>query len=192
MTTPAIHPDSSIYIFACVEISRSLTSQLFLYMLNNPEINAVMGREFGGPNRETAKISMPCNCMPGKSIDVPMANLMTNAKMTDNAYNIEVLRRGMASAIISVHDEIKRRALEDKEEDMEFLRHIRNACGHGNRFTFKGDEPRRPARLKELEITVHSDDLSPVLFDFITIGDAVLLLDSVTRRLDPGVANQFA
>src|SRR5690242_6181698 len=132
MTTPRIHPDSSIYIFACVEIARSLTSQFFLYMLGNPEISAVMEREFGGPNRETAKLSMPCHSMPGKSIELQIANLMINAKMTDNAYNIEFLRRGMASAIIAVHDEIRRRGLEDKEEDMEFLRHIRNACGHGN------------------------------------------------------------
>ena len=191
MSTPVIHPDSSIYIFACVEISRSLTSQFFLYMLNNPEINAVMEREFGGQNRQTAKLSMPCNCMTGKSIELPMKNLMTNAKMTDNAYNIEFLRRGMAAAIVSVHDEIKRRALEDREEDMEFLRHVRNACGHGNRFTFKGDEPRRPAKLKELEITRRLEGLTPVLFDFITVGDAVVLLDSVTRRLDPSVASQF-
>jgi len=191
MSTPAIHPDSSIYIFACVEISRSLTSQLFLYMLNSREINAVMEREFGGRNRETAKLSMPCNCMTGKSIEISMMSLMANAKMTDNAYNIEFLRRGMAAAIISVHDEIRRRALDDREEDMEFLRHVRNACGHGNRFTFKGDEPRRPAKLKELEITRRQEGLSPVLFDFITIGDAVVLLDSVTRRLDPGVASQF-
>jgi hypothetical protein len=191
VTTPEIHPDSSIYIFACVEISRSLTSQFFLYMLNNKEINGVMEREFGGQNRQNAKYSMPCNCMRGKSIELPLADLMTNAKMTDNIFNHEFLRRGIASAIISVHDEIKRRDLEDREEDMEFLRHIRNACGHGNRFTFRGDEPRRLAKLKELEITKRLDGVGPVLFDFITVGDAVVLLDSVTRRLDPSLSQQF-
>lgn len=191
MTTPAIHPDSSIYIFACVEISRSLTSNLFLYMLNNREINAVMEREFGGANRATAKLSMPCNCIPSKSIEIQMADMMTNAKMTDNTYNLEFLRRGMASAIVSVHDEIRRRKLDDKYDDMEFLRHIRNACSHGNKFTFKDDEPRRPAKLGSLAITRSLEGMSPVLFDFITLGDAVLLLDSITRRLDPVVAGQF-
>jgi len=190
LTDLVIHPDSSIYIFACVEISRSLTGQLFLYMLGNPEINAVMEREFGGSNRETAKLSMPCNCMPGKSIELQMTQLMNNAKMTDGSYNLEFLRRGIASAIISVHDEIKRRALEDTAPDMEFLRHVRNACGHGNRFTFRNNEPRRPAMLRGLEIKQESDGFGPVLFDFITVGDAVLLLDSVTRRLDPVAASQ--
>jgi hypothetical protein len=71
-------------IFACIEISRSLTSQFFLYMLNNREINAVMEHEFGGEKRASAKLSMPCNCMPGKSIELPMTDLMTNAKMTDS------------------------------------------------------------------------------------------------------------
>ena len=191
MTKPVLHPDSSIYIFAYVEISRSLTSQLFLYMLKNNEINAVMEREFGGSNRQKAKLSMPCNCMKGKSVELALEDLMTNAKMKENAYNLEFMRRGMASAIISVHDEIRRRGLEDKVEDMEFLRHIRNACGHGNRFTFKRDEPRRPAKLKELEIKKDLDGITPVLFDFITIGDAIVLLDTVTRRLDPSVSILF-
>jgi hypothetical protein len=189
MPDTVLHPDTSIYIFACVEISRSLTSQFFLYMLGNPEINAVMEREFGGSNRETAKLSMPCNCMPGKSIDLQVSQLMNNAKMTDSSYNLEFSRRGMASAVISVHDEIRRRALEDKEPDMEFLRHVRNACGHGNRFSLRGGEPRKPAVLRELEIKAESNGFGPVLFDFITLGDAVLLLDTVTRRLDPVAAS---
>jgi hypothetical protein len=191
MNAPVLHPDSSIYIFAWVEISRSLTTQFFLYMLNNKEISAVMEREFGGANRQKAKLTLSCNCMKGKGVELSVADLMTNAKMTENAYNIEFLRRGTASAIISVHDEIRRRGLEDKEQDMEFLRHIRNACGHGNRFTFKYGEPRRPAKLKELQITKGQDGMNPVLFEFITIGDVVVLLDSVTRRLDPSVSKLF-
>ncbi len=97
----------------------------------------------------------------------------------------------MAAAIISVHDEIKRRGLEDKNEDLEFLRHIRNACGHGNRFNFKGREPTNPAKLKQLEITKELNGWGPVLFEFITPGDVVLLLDTVTRRLDPDVSKLF-
>ena len=125
---------------------------------------------------------MPCNCMPGKSVDIPMTDLMANAKMTDSSYNLEFLRRGMASAIVSVHDEIRRRKLEDTEEDMEFLRHIRNEGSDGNRFTFRDSEPRRPAKLKNMEITRSSEGMSPVLFDFITPGDAVVLnlLDCTT------------
>lgn len=160
-------------------------------MLNNPEINAVMEREFGGENRQKTKISLPCNSMLGKSVELPMHDLMTNAKMTDATFNTEFIRRAMAAAIISVHDEIKRRGLDDKGEDIEFLRHIRNACGHGNRFTFKDDEPRRPAKLKELEIKKDLDSEGPVLFDYLTPGDVVLMLDTVTRRLDPDVSNHF-
>jgi len=160
-------------------------------MLNNQEINAVMEREFGGEKGQAARISLPCNCLPGKSVELPLTDLMTNAKMTDSTFNLEFMRRGMASAVISVHDEIRRRKFEDKEEDMEFLRHIRNACGHGNRFTLRGNEPKKPAKLKELEITKALDGTGPVLFDFVTPGDVFVLLDSVTRRLDPSVAEQF-
>ena len=188
MTAPEPHPDLSIHIFACVEIARSLTSQFFLYLLRNPDIEAVMEREFGGPKRETAKISLPCNTMPGKSIEIPLGDLMTNAKMTEDLYNLEFLRRGVASAVISVHDEIKCRSLADQEPDLEFLRHVRNACGHGNRFSFRGDEPRRLAKFQGLEITKSLEGLHPVLFDFITIGDAVFLLDTITRRLDVAAA----
>ncbi len=185
MSSQAFLPETSIYIFACVEISRSLTSQFFLYMLSNPEINAVMEREFGGENRAKTTLSLPCNCMPGQSINLQMQDLMGNAKMTDSAYNLQFMRRAMAAAITSVHDEIKRRKLDDNAEDTEFLRHIRNACSHGNRFNFRAGEPRRPARLKTLEITQNLQGTGPVLFDFLSPGDVSVMLDSVTRRLDP-------
>ncbi len=184
-TSEPLQPETSIYIFACVEISRSLTSQFFLYMLNNPDINAVMEREFGGEKRDKAKLELPTNAITGKSLNLPLSELMTNAKMKDNAYNIEFMRRAMSSAIVSVHDEIKHRHLEDTNPDLEFLRHIRNACSHGNRFTFRGNEPLRPAVLQDLEITAAQNGVGPVLFDFVSPGDVVLLLDSVTRRLDP-------
>ena len=123
--------------------------------------------------------------MPAKSINLQIQDLMGNAKMTDKAYNLEFMRRGMAAAITSVHDEIKRRKLDDKEEDMEFLRHVRNACSHGNRFNFRADEPSKPARLKSLEITKTLQGTGPVLFEYLNPGDVVVMRDSITRRLDP-------
>lgn len=41
----------------------------------------------------------------------------------------------------------------DKSEIFEFFRHIRNAASHSNKFTFLGDEPVRPAKWRNIEIT---------------------------------------
>src|SRR5215207_4036099 len=40
------------------------------------------------------------------------------------------------------------------EPVLEFFRHIRNGCFHGNSFHFKGGEPRNPAQWRGLEITM--------------------------------------
>jgi len=72
---------------------------------------------------------------------------------------------------------------------IEFLRHIRNGCFHGNSFHFLGDEPRYRAEWGGLIITrelnghrVFRSDLSETNF-FLNWGDPILLLSDVSRTL---------
>ncbi|MFA6256810.1 MAG: hypothetical protein WCT29_00690 [Candidatus Paceibacterota bacterium] len=62
-------------------------------------------------------------------------------------------------------------------EVVEFFRHIRNASSHKGKFIFKKDEPRKKAKWRELEIT--RDLNGSDLFDFIAIGDVILLLQDI-------------
>ena len=72
---------------------------------------------------------------------------------------------------------------------LEFFRHIRNGCFHGNSFHFKGDEPRNAAQWRELEITKASQgkrifrtDLSEKDY-FLNWGDPLLLLHDVSQLI---------
>jgi hypothetical protein len=78
-------------------------------------------------------------------------------------------------------------------EDWEFLRHCRNAAAHDGRFTFRRDEPRRPAKWRGLEIvrglegrTLFHDGTNP---GFLGPGDTLhLLSDLEDRYFRPGMA----
>ena len=76
-----------------------------------------------------------------------------------------------------------------REPVLEFFRHIRNGCFHGNSFHFKGDEPRNPAQWRGLEITEASQgkrifrtDLSEKEY-FLNWGDPLLLLHDVSQLI---------
>lgn len=65
--------------------------------------------------------------------------------------------------------------------DVQFFRHVRNGCGHGNRF--KIDPPRpgeewRPARWRGKEITLAHHG-TPVFPDFLRDGDVILLATDI-------------
>jgi hypothetical protein len=72
---------------------------------------------------------------------------------------------------------------------LEFFRHVRNGCFHGNSFYFLGDEPRNPAQWRGLEITrangnqrIFRNDLSEKEY-FLNWGDALVLLQDVSQLI---------
>jgi len=75
------------------------------------------------------------------------------------------------------------------EPVLEFFRHIRNGCFHGNSFHFQGEEPRNPAQWRDLEITkanqdkrIFRTDLSEKEY-FLNWGDPLLLLHDVSQLI---------
>lgn len=74
----------------------------------------------------------------------------------------------------------------------EFFRHTRNAAFHGNRFHFLGDEPKRPASWRGLEITRNLQD-TPLFFDFIHFADVFYMLADLTVEIGmpPGEPPMF-
>lgn len=77
---------------------------------------------------------------------------------------------------------------------IQFFRHIRNGCAHGNKFFFKiykdkktGVEVREPtkmAKFRKLEITrkLMEDDKN-IFFDFFSAGDILYLIEDVSKEL---------
>jgi len=67
---------------------------------------------------------------------------------------------------------------------VQFLRHIRNGCAHGNHFDIRDKAPMRLALWSGVNIT-KDDDGNPVLYTFIDAGDVFHLLNDVFWELFP-------
>jgi hypothetical protein len=65
---------------------------------------------------------------------------------------------------------------------LQFARHFRNACAHGNRWHFQHGEPRHVAALRDrqLDASLHG---SRVLFDWVAPGDYLDFLDDLAALL---------
>jgi hypothetical protein len=68
---------------------------------------------------------------------------------------------------------------------LQFARHFRHACAHGNRWHFRGAEPKYPAALRgrSLDRSLHG---SPALFDWVGPGDYLDYLDDLSALLRGG------
>ena len=79
-------------------------------------------------------------------------------------------------------DSLKLAALDKGDPLLEFARHLRNACAHGNRWHFKGTEPSRPASLRRrtLDASLHGSQAIP---DWLGPGDYLDYLDDLAGLL---------
>jgi hypothetical protein len=67
---------------------------------------------------------------------------------------------------------------------LQFARHFRNACAHGNRWHFLYGQPKHAAELRgrQLDASLHG---STVLFDWVAPGDYLDFLDDLAARHGP-------
>lgn len=107
------------------------------------------------------------------------ANLSSGRRFT-----LPLLIGALSSVIVAVEDELKRAGLRDKSKpDREFLRHLRNACAHGNTLHFTNGEPKNPASFKTFVLDTSMHGRAEVLFDYIGPGDVCDLLESIAGTL---------
>jgi hypothetical protein len=107
----------------------------------------------------------------------------------DPDFQVVHARLGLEMAIVSLHASIQSEGGFDHGPDLEFLRHLRNAVAHGNRFELRNGEPRRDAYSENysippqrFEVTKHAHE-RPALFEFLGPGDVCDLLNSIGSRL---------
>lgn len=89
----------------------------------------------------------------------------------------------LMSSLVLIHDLIKINNFTNPSPEFEFLRHIRNAFSHGNRFNLKNGEPRRLAQFNSFTINNSLDQKPNVLMDYIRIADVLDLIDFVKSNL---------
>lgn len=106
---------------------------------------------------------------------IPVAPIISTARTPE--FNLFYMRMSIVTAVIQITDSIVRAGLMRTTPELQFLRHLRNACAHGNRFHLVAGEPRYPASFKELRILPEHDGAGPVLFDFVMPGDVLDLFE---------------
>jgi hypothetical protein len=100
----------------------------------------------------------------------------------NNQFNLEILGGYLLTLISMAGDQLRRNDYFDKTPELEFMRHLRNALSHGNKFHFLGGEPHRPASFQgySLDASMHGQ---PVFFDYILPGDVLELMEHIERHL---------
>jgi hypothetical protein len=84
--------------------------------------------------------------------------------------------------IIEIYELIQEFGYYNTSPEFEFLRHIRNAMGHGYKFNFKYGEPKRPASFNGIVIEQSLNGRS-VLDEFILPGDILDLINYIKSAL---------
>ncbi|WP_143076446.1 hypothetical protein [Flavobacterium swingsii] len=97
--------------------------------------------------------------------------------------NVEFMKIPMMAMISLIHDSIKDNGYDKQTPEFEFLRHLRNAVSHGNRFTFRNNEPKRPAYYDEFILDVNINGMENVIFDFIHFEDILNLINYIKNDL---------
>jgi hypothetical protein len=75
-------------------------------------------------------------------------------------------------------------ACDDGSTEFDFFRHLRNACAHGNKFTFRPRTTGLPARWRGAEINRGYQGHKAIL-GLVGIPDVILLLKDIEDRLPP-------
>ncbi|MFD1964483.1 hypothetical protein [Pseudonocardia alni] len=99
----------------------------------------------------------------------------------------DLMAMPMLAAAVRVHDMIRLSGLDDPDVPLlQFARHYRNATAHGDRWHFTGDQPKRPARCRDLTLTA---DLHGQRASFHTISPRlhVEFLDDIANHFVPGL-----
>jgi hypothetical protein len=156
---------------------------------------------YADPNSQLAKrahnIVIPTKASPSLHTDrigrinsplayhLPLKPSMEHIKKNPNK-NIEFLTLPIKAAILHVGDAFSRFGYLNKAPELEFLRHIRNAIAHGNRFNIK-TELKKAAQFDSYTIT-KSLNGTKLLADgtedgFLYAGDALALFDYLEARL---------
>lgn len=96
----------------------------------------------------------------------------------------DLISIGAIQAAARLGDMIDAAGLRDPAEPLlEFARHYRNACAHGDRWHFVRDEPRSPAQLRgrALHANLHG---TRATFEWVDPGDHMDFLDDIANYME--------
>lgn len=110
------------------------------------------------------------------------------SQLRSDDYIDGLLSIGMINSAVRVGDMIDQGGHRNKQEPLiEFARHYRNACAHGDRWSFRQGEPKHPASCRGVGVTAA---LQGQKATWTTVGPRlhVEYLDDITNYFAPGTA----
>lgn len=108
------------------------------------------------------------------------------AALPHAGFRAGILNIGIIMGATSLGDALMQAQLMRTSEPLlQFARHLRNACAHGNRWHFTRGEPKHPAALRgrELEAPLHG---TPAVMDWLGPGDYLDYLDDLASLMRRG------
>lgn len=149
----------------------------FLMVLNHPQFHSIL-ESFGLDAGSTMHFGRRDGTKhPPLDVYASVSRIRGNPQ-----FNLDYVGAFLMAVISLIADRLSHNAYFTKSPELEFVRHVRNAVAHGNRFHFRNDEPSRPARFRDFEI--RRDLEGTVLFwEFMGPGDTLDLLQEVEAQL---------
>lgn len=154
-----------------------VASSTGLLLLNAPELSQWLA-QYGVDVGSTVRLGRRDNSYY-EGLDVHQSLALVQG---DPAYNLDFLRSLFITVLSILGDALARNGYFDKTPELEFVRHLRNAVSHGNKFHFTSGGLSRSAQFGALVITGSLQD-QPALFEFIGPGDLFALFDHVAAHL---------
>lgn len=112
-------------------------------------------------------------------LDVPV-EFVAKEFVDSHAYLLRHQVLAALSVLVMAHEITKEKRYRTVDEKCEFLRHCRNAAAHNGCWSFKHDEPRRPARWRSISLDPSLQGLpllkGPDFTGSLSLGDPIALL----------------
>lgn len=154
-------------------------TRLSLHWLNHPCLYEHLAEiDYDNPHAEYMKISRKDGTLyEGLDVSNSIRLIRYNKQ-----YSLELPAVIVITVVSYIGEALAQNQYFDKTPQLEFFRHLRNALSHGNKFHFRNDEPSRPAYFRTFRIS-RSLNGQPVLYEFMSLGDVLDLLDHVEAHL---------
>lgn len=145
------------------------------------------------PSQSTLSGSVLCKDGSERPFDL---NYVLELMRSDPALRAEMDRGWCVSSLVVLVDQLAADGYYDRAPVLEMVRHLRNGVAHGNRFTIRNPAELATWPAHTRHAVCRGDEVfeitpalagSPVLFEFMGLGDVLDLLISVgthLRRLD--------
>lgn len=160
-------------------IDQFVVAGTFLYSLNHPLIEKVIKAEL----KDEASI-IHFGKHDGGYFKKNLIETYESAK-GNSVFNSSFISVQLMASITIIHDSLKEEKHLFPSELWEFLRHLRNAAGHGNRFEIRSQNI-LPAKFGKLSVTPELHGYENVITDFVNTGDVLELFTTLIEHLQNG------